>query len=171
VSEPTDELRVYSTWRGRVVAFASPLALAALGLLAIAARGVHVLSFVLVVIGGFFLVVSLFDFPISTSFDSDGIVRRTVLRAHRLPWPKVTAITRAPGSRMKPRRARGPGPLTATIGRRRYLLIDCTEGSDEYDALRARVYSVPGGPLMQAEPPGEGTAPTWMYHRRPSSSS
>ena len=166
MSAATDEVRLYSTWRGRVLAFVSPLALMGLGVLAVVAEGMNAFSLVLVVVGGLLLLTTLFDFPIWTSFDHEGIVRRTVLRAHRLPWSRITTVARAPASRLKPRNMRRAGPLVATIGRRRYLLLDCVEGPDEYDAVHAYASAADNGPLMQAEQPADGTAPTWLYHRK-----
>jgi hypothetical protein len=149
-----------------MLAFVSPLALTGVGVLAIVAEGMNVISLVLVLIGGLLLLTTMFDFPIWTSFDHEGIVRRTVLRAHRLPWSRLTTVARAPASRLKPRNMRRAGPLVATIGRRRYLLLDCPEGPDEYNAVRSYASAADNGPLMQAEPPAEGTAPTWLYHRK-----
>jgi hypothetical protein len=140
--------------------------LLSIGGIAYAARGFHAISFALIVIGGVLLAASVFDFPLSTSFDGDGIVRHTMVRAQRLPWTRVAALARAPASRLKPRSMRKAGPLVATMGKRRYLLVDCTEGPDEYDAIRRFVSTLDDPPLMNAQPPEEGTAPTWLYHRK-----
>ena len=77
---------LYSSWRGLVLAFVSPLMLLGVGVLALIGGGVGVVSIVLLVVGVGLLVVSLFDFPMYTTFAEDGLRRRTPLRTHTIEW-------------------------------------------------------------------------------------
>jgi hypothetical protein len=165
VNAPTDEVRLYASWRGMLLAFGAPLVPLLLGIGASADGGPNVLTVLLTLFGLGLLVVSLFDFPLSVTFSASGIARRTVLRLHRMRWDSINAITRAPTRRLLGR-AKRVGPLCAAVGKRRYLLVDRVEGIDEFDAMRALVQSLPDLVPIPAEPPAPETAPTWLYHRK-----
>ena len=160
--KPAESVRLYSSWRGLLLAFVSPAMLLGVAVLAIAAAGWRVVPIVLLVAGLGLLAVSLFDFPIYTTFDSEGIRRRTPLRVHRIGWDRVIAINRARGGRISKR----TGPLAAAVGGRRYLLVDRTEGVDEYEALRSLCSSDDVATPVSAVAPDAQIAPTWLYHRR-----
>jgi hypothetical protein len=159
VRKPADTLRLYSSWRGLLLAFLSPALILLVAALAIVGSGIHAISLILLIVGAALLIVSLFDFPIYSTFDADGIRRWTPLRVHTIPWAKVTAISRARGARRK--RA---GPLAAAVGGRRYLLVDRTEGRDEYEALR-KLCEDANTPLSAVAPDAD-VVPTWLYHRK-----
>jgi hypothetical protein len=108
------------------------------------------------------LIVSLFDFPIYTSFDVEGIRRRTPLRTHKIRWDDVTAINRARGSRLNKK----AGPLAAAVAGRRYLLVDRVEGIQEYEQLRELCSEASIAIPVSAVAPDPGIAPTWLYHRK-----
>ena len=133
------------------------------GVLALIGGGVGVVSIVLLVFGVGLLVVSLFDFPMSTTLAEDCLRRRTPLRTQRIEWDEITAINRARGGRVSKR----IGPLAAAVGRRRYLLVDRAESAMEYGQLQALLTEV-AVPFTAVTPNAE-TAPTWLYHekRRP----
>ena len=131
MNAPADEVRLYSSWRGLMLAFLSPCLLLGIAALAIQAEGLHVVATVILVIGVGMLLVSLFDFPIYTTFDANGIRRRTPLRTHKIGWDKVIAVNREEAAAVD--RA---GPLAAAVGKRRYLLVDRTESFDEYQSLQ-----------------------------------
>ncbi|MGQ0825820.1 MAG: hypothetical protein ACT4OX_12490 [Actinomycetota bacterium] len=158
---PDGEVRLHSSWRGLVVAFMSPLLLLAVGSLAMGG-GVNVVAALLVIAGGLLLVVSLFDYPLSSTLGEHGITRRTALRRHRLPWAEIDAITRARGTRFN----RRPGPLAAACGRRRYLIVDRPEAATEYGAIAECLTRYDSRVALVAAAPRQETVPTWLYHRR-----
>jgi hypothetical protein len=143
-------------------AFLSPAMLITVAALAISGAGMRVIPVILLAAGVALLAVSCFDFPVHTTFDRDGIRRRTPLRTHVMPWENVTAIGRARPGRLR----RRVGPLAAAVGGRRYLLVDRAEGIDEYEALRALCASDDIGTPLSATAPDAEIAPTWLYHRR-----
>ena len=165
MSAPTDAtpyVRLYSSWRGVVFAFLTPALLLGVAALAVLADGFSPVADVIIVLGVGMLAIGLLDFPLYTTLAPSGITRRTLLRAHSIPWTSIAALNRARGGRRK-RRA---GPLVAAIGRRRYLLVDQVESPDEYEAIRKLCDSdaIPV-PLVAIEP-APGTPPTWLYHRK-----
>jgi hypothetical protein len=145
-----------------MLAFLTPALLFAVAALALIADGVRVISIILLVVGGGLLLVSLFDFPMYTTFDIDGIKRRTPLRTHTIAWDDVTAINRARGGRLSKR----AGPLAAAVGGRRYLLVDRVEGMQEYAQLRDLCSEASIAIPVSAVAPDPGIAPTWLYHRK-----
>jgi hypothetical protein len=160
VNETTDAVQLYSSWRGRLVAFVSPTILVVIAVAAIATSGVRVFSLVLLLIGVGIAIVAIFDFPVWARFDAHGVTRRTFLRSHTLAWETVAVLERAAG----PLRRRGKnGPLIAVIGNRRYLLVDQPESVDEFTAIRS---VVAGAVEVGALPPADDTPPTWLYHRK-----
>ena len=163
MSERSERVRLYSSWRGLLLAFFSPGALLLLGVLAMQRSGLRILPVILIVVGGGLLLVSLFDYPLHTTFDRDGVTRRTPLRAHRIPWLRVGAINRARGGR----RGKRGGPLSAGVGRRKYLLVDRCEGAQEYEDLRSLLSQLEVHTPVIASAPAPETAPTWLYHRKP----
>jgi hypothetical protein len=162
VNEPAEPVRLYTSWRGLVLALASPAVLLVIAAFAISESGIHPLSLILLLIGGGLLAVSLFDYPIVTVIDGNGITRRTPLRSHRITWDRVTAVNRARGAKL----AKRIGPLTAAIGKRRYLLVDRPEGADEYEKIRKLLTDNDVDCPLSADAPAADTAPTWLYHRK-----
>lgn len=160
MNEETDTIRVYSSWRGRILAFTAPLILVTLGAAATAKSGVKPLSGALLVIGAVLGGIALLDYPLSATFDDQGVRRRMVLRSQLLRWSRVSALDRAPTSRRK----RGVGPLSAIVGRRRYLLIDRGESTVEFELIRA-ILARSNGVALSASPPDAKAPPTWLYHR------
>jgi hypothetical protein len=162
VNASTEPVQLYTSWRGLLLAFASPTLLLVIAAFAISESGIEPLSFILLVAGGGLLAVSLFDYPIVTTLDARGITRRTPLRSHRIPWQRVTAVNRARGAPL----AKRIGPLTAAIGKRRYLLVDRPEGADEYEKIRMVLTDNDVDCPLTADAPAADTAPTWLYHRK-----
>jgi len=161
VNAPSESVRLYSSWRGLVLAFVSPVLLLGFGS-AMFLGGTRWLVPAVFVAGGVALgLVTLFDYPIHTTIDGVGVTRRTPLRSHVLAWPAIERFSRARGGRL----GRRPGPLAAVSRRRRYLLVDRAEGPDEYDALQRclKAHDVVVGLPVE---PAPGTVPTWLYHRR-----
>jgi hypothetical protein len=151
--------------RGIAFSFVSPLLLLGFAALGFSRGGWHVFPILIAIVGFGLLAVALFDFPIWASFDEHGVTRRTVLRKHRLSWERIDALERAAGGAV---RRKHTGPLTAVIGRRRYLLVDQAESQPEYDAIVSVVHKAGSIKLKAAAPPPE-TPPTWMYRKSKSS--
>ena len=162
----SDSLTLHSTWRGIVLGLCGAVTLSVLGVIAVVGSGGALLAWVLLAFGVAILGVVLFDLPVSSEFDTDGVTRRPLLRRHRLDWADVSQLTRArPGLIAAAARFR-PGGLTAKVGRRRYLLVDQCESLDEFDALERvlgdRVDDLRFEDLLL--PPVE-VEPTWTYRR------
>lgn len=74
-----------------------------------------------------------------------------------------------PGSASGTRRARtrpAPGGLVAVCGRRRYLLVDRSEGAEEFDAVVGGLAAWAPGIAIHALRPPPDWPPTWLYRRR-----
>lgn len=171
MSEPRS-LTLYSSWRGLLGGIITPALLIGFAAVSMVVAGrIAIVAMVVLALGLLFLAVTLADMPRHCRLDADGIHRRCLIRSQHLPWERVKALTRAPGpllslSRSRPGRrpGRSPGGLTALVGRRRYLLVDVAESTDEYDEI---VHSLqtwqPDIPLLAARP-FDNTPPTWLYH-------
>jgi hypothetical protein len=164
-------------------AYAGPAALIAVAVGGMVVNGgVHLVALLVLAVGLLLGSVSMFDYPRSTRFGPEGIDRRSLLWAQRLPWSRVDALTRSadvwiaarqdvPGPSGRPvpsptRRRRPPGGLVAMRGRRRYLLVDQVESRAEFDRVRAGVAAWAPEVRLLAEPPPADIAPTTTYRRR-----
>jgi hypothetical protein len=157
-----EQVRLFSSWRGLVLAFVSPGLLIAIGVIGVRAAGMRVLPIILLVAGAGMLLVSLFDYPLYTTFDTTGLTRRTPLRAHRIPWTSIDALNRARGARV----GRRIGPLIAGVGKRKYLLVDRCEGAQEFEDLKHLLVDHELGTTLVANAPNPDAVPTWLYHRK-----
>jgi len=165
MSADTESLILHSTWRGVVLGLLGAVVLSGLGVIAVVGSGGAFLAWLFLAVGASVLGVVLFDFPVASEFDADGVTRRPLLRRHRLDWVDVAQLTRArPG--LIAARFR-PGGLTAKVGRRRYLLVDQCESLDEFDALERvlgdRIDDLRFEDLLL---PPTDVEPTWTYRRR-----
>lgn len=68
---------------------------------------------------------------------------------------------RGPYGRTRP----APGGLVAACGRRRYLLVDRSEGAEEFDAVVDGLVAWAPGLAVHAARPPAGWPPTWLYRR------
>ena len=59
-----------------------------------------------------------------------------------------------------------PGGLVAACGRRRYLLVDRSEGAEEFDEVLAGLSVWAPGVAIHAVRPPLDWPPTWLYRRR-----
>lgn len=106
-----------------------------IGALSVSMSGGAVGSIVVFAVGLVLLMIVLFDYPVASEFDAEGVVRRPMMRRHRISWSEVDQLTRArPGIAAAARNLK-PGGLVAKIGRRRFLLVDQCESRDEHDRL------------------------------------
>lgn len=160
-------MTLHASWRGRAAAFGSPLMILALGLVGVLDDGASGVSLAIVAVGLALELVSLWDFPLDATFGPEGVVRRCVLRREVLAWGRIEALHRAPRSW---RHRASPGGLAAAAGRRRWLLVDRTEGEEEYDAVVAGMAVWAPEVTVPAARPPAGTPPTWLYRRRRSPS-
>ena len=129
-------------------------------------RTVNTVGLIIAAVALIGAVVVLFDMPIASTFDVEGVVRHTPLRRHRLAWDDVEEVQRARRSLRRPGGDRNTG-LVAIRGIRHTLLVDRTEGRREYEELEAAI----GEPtfsdvFLDVGAPPENRTPTWMYRRR-----
>jgi hypothetical protein len=108
--------------------------------------------------------VVLFDMPISSSFDADGVTRRAMLRHQRLAWDDVDRLSRSRKGMFRSSKMAPTGGLIAVRERRNYTLVDRMEGHAEFVQLRASVGEAGErlGLGRIAEPPID-QAPTWLH--------
>lgn len=173
--ERATEVTVYCSWRGILAAFVTPLLLLAVGLAGISAVGTRTVPVLITAFGGGLLLVALFDMPLHTRFDADGVHRRCLLRHHSIPWERVRLLQRARGNLGSYVRLRGStsdrkpsGGLVAAVGRtKRYQLTDRIESRSEYDMVRDVVRLREGDVEVTAVRPSAKSPPTTLYRRVP----
>lgn len=162
-------ITLHSSWRTVAGGHVGPLVLMLVAALGIARGG---LGPIVVVIGLFavaLILILLFDFPVATRFDADGVVRRMPLRRHHLEWDDIERLSRARGKVLDPRRFSGSvnrGGLVAVVGRRRYLLVDQAESRAEFEELAELLEDVAPGLLRENLVPADSTPPTYLYRRQ-----
>lgn len=169
-----ERLVLHSTWRSLVTGFISPAILVGIGVVSwLVTDRFAVGALVLIGLGSAVMAVAVFDMPRNTVVDADGITRRCLLRHQHLDWDRVSAIVRAPGTLFGgPRNeqarkiSRSLGGLTAMVGRRRYLLVDQVESTDEYATLCAVIADHASAVAVRASAPPTDAPPTWTYHQR-----
>lgn len=104
-----------------------PVLLAALAVLWLSVSG-PVWVWAVLAVALVLLVVVLLDMPVSSAFSTDGVMRRTPLRDHQLPWDRIDSLGLT-------RTSRRPG-VAAQVGRRTYLLAERVSMTrDELDLL------------------------------------
>ena len=159
-------ITLHSTWAGTMMSgFGAVVFLAfAIGMLAV--NGAGIVTVALLVAAVFFFVVVLFDLPIAATFRTDGVVRRTLLRHQFLAWDDVTRLRRMRTGIWSRKDGRGGG-LLATIGRRKYMLVDTMESAMEFDELRLVLGSewAEALGLVDDYRPPDDRSPTWLYRR------
>ncbi len=161
-------ITLHSTWTGIVL---STLGAVLLGVFAIVAALQGATWWIVAglgVAGVLAVAVVAFDLPLATTFDADGLTRRTMVRRQRIPWSRVTRLERHRVGVVRTRRDSIGGGLVAVIAKRRHSLVDTMENEIEFDDLRR----VLGGDLADrlgvdrlARPPRD-RSPTWLYRRR-----
>jgi len=165
MSEPA-AVTIHSSWRGLVFGAIGAAIIAGLGVLAVVRSDGAGGPLVLLGVGMLLIGVVVFDLPVSSTFDADGVTRRALLRRHRLAWTAVDQLTRARPSMIRVRRLK-PGGLVARVGRRRYLLVDQCESVAEYEEVE-RVLGAAAELLRFDDlliPPADAE-PTWLYRRK-----
>lgn len=166
-SDPPLGVVVHSSWSGLLGASLGALVLLGAGAVGVVLGGWRVIPTGLFVLGVLFVATVVFDYPVATAFDADGLTRRMLLRRHRILWDRVDQLTRSRPGFTAGLRGTRHGGLTAVVGRRRILLVDQPESPAEYDAVCAvmgdRSFDVG---LFGGMRPPDGTNPTWLYRSK-----
>ncbi len=159
---------LHSSWRGLVLGAIGAAIVASAGLYSTVRTGGAIGSILLLFAGAALSAVVLFDLPVSSRFDRDGVQRRPIGRRQFIRWEQVDQLTRARPGIAALARDLAPGGLVAKVGRRRYLLVDQCESLDEYHRLIALLEDDDGeDPLGLDEliMPRADVDPTWTYRR------
>jgi hypothetical protein len=161
-----DSVVLHSSWSGIVMSFAGAAVMIGVTVLAVVADGLGWVSIVIGVLTLALVLVVVFDLPIASEFDDDGIERRSLGRRQTLSWDDITRLRRMRVGVFRSRRDARGGGLIAVIGRRNYTLVDTMEGPQEYDALvRLLGERADAVGLTNLRRPPEGRSPTWIYRR------
>lgn len=161
----TGSVTLHSSWRGIVTSALGALLLLIAGIIVVGGSGWRFLPTLTLVAGVVLSLVVLLDYPIATSFDAQGVTRRMVLRRHHMSWGRLDQLSRARPGVVAGLRKLGHGGLVGVVGRRRYLLTDRCESSDEFLVLERLLDEVDPRLLEQVPRPRPGTTPTWLYRR------
>jgi hypothetical protein len=157
---------LHSSLTGIALSLGGVVLLWALAILAAASAGSTVVTWVLMVAAVVSAAVILFDMPISSSFDSDGVTRRALLWHQRLRWDDIDRLSRVRKGMFRSSKAAPTGGLIAVRGRRHYTLVDQMEGHAEHAALRISLGEV--GERLGIErvaQPAIDQPPTWLHRR------
>ncbi|NND75605.1 MAG: hypothetical protein HKN44_11430 [Ilumatobacter sp.] len=165
MDEPS--ITLHSSWRGITMSTVGALAVLLIGALAVSGNGFVVLPTLILALGTLMVCAVVFDYPVASTFTPDAVVRRAMLRSHRIEWDRVDQLTRARPSLTSGLRQLKPGGLTAKVGRRRYLLVDQCESMSEFDELseilEGRFVELAIDEMIV---PPDSTDPTWTYRRK-----
>jgi hypothetical protein len=157
---------LHSSLTGVGFSFGGVGLMVALAVLAAFSAGASIVTWVLAVIAAIGAAVVLFDMPISSSFDDEGVTRRALLWHQRLQWDDVDRLARVRKGMLRSSKAAPTGGLIAVRGRRNYTLVDQMEGHAEYLALRDSLGDAGErlGIDRVVEPPID-QPPTWLHRR------
>jgi hypothetical protein len=157
---------LHSSLTGIGFSFGGVILLSALALFAIVTAGSTIVAWALAVAAVISAGVILFDMPISSSFDADGVTRRALLWHQRLQWDDVDRLSRVRKGMFRSSKAAPTGGLIAVRGRRHYTLVDQMEGHAEHAALRVSLGDV--GERLGIDriaQPALDQPPTWLHRR------
>jgi len=84
---------LHSSWRGIASGLIGSTALVTLGLAGLAAGG-GMTPTVITVAGSLLIAAVTLDLPVACRLDTDGVQRRMMLRRQRIPWSRITALSR-----------------------------------------------------------------------------
>ena len=155
---------LHSSLTGRGVSFLGVVILVLLAAFSALTGGSGAVTVSLSVVAALGAGVVLFDMPISSSFDADGVTRRALLRRQRLAWDDVDRLSRSRKGMFRSSKMAPTGGLIAVRERRNYTLVDRMEGHADFVQLRASVGEAGErlGLGRIAEPPID-QAPTWLH--------
>jgi hypothetical protein len=157
---------LHSSLTGIALSLGGVVLLSALAVFAVVSGGSTVVTWALAVAAVVSAAVILFDMPISSTFDTDGVTRRALLRHHRLRWDDVDRLSRVRKGMFRSSKVAPTGGLIAVRGRRNYTLVDQMEGHVEHAALRISL----GGSaerlgVDRIAQPALDQPPTWLHRR------
>lgn len=157
---------LHSSLTGIALSFGGVAVIVSLALFSAVSGGAAVVTWSLVVVALLGASVILFDMPISSSFDADGVTRRALLRHQRLRWDDVDRLSRARKGMFRSSKMAPTGGLIAMRERRNYTLVDRMEGQVEFTQLRVSLGEVGErlGIDRIAQPALDQT-PTWLHRR------
>jgi hypothetical protein len=157
---------LHSSFTGIGLSIGGVVLLIALAVVASVSGGSTIVTVVLVVAAVISAAVILFDMPISSSFDADGVTRRALLWHQRLQWDDVDRLSRVRKGMFRSSKMAPTGGLIAVRGRRHYTLVGQMEGHAEHAALRASLGEA-GERLGidRVAKPAIDQPPTWLHRR------
>lgn len=162
----TGSVTLHSSWRGIIASFAGAAVVAAVGILVLILNGARPVPVVLGTLGVLVLVGVAVDYPIASTFTTEAVERRTLLRRHRVPWSNVRQLTRTRPGFVASIRKLELGGLVAVIGKRRFLLVDQVESYDEFVAVSEVLTGTAAEHVLETViEPGDHVPPTWTYRR------
>lgn len=167
-------MTLHSSWHGLALALTGAAVLVGFAAASAAMRGLHPVNTVVLAFGVVLGGIVLADYPVATTFDERGVHRRAPLRRSTLDWDVVDRFTRTAPNRLFGRRRSSdgrltrtrPGGLVASVGRRRYMLVNQCESLAEHAALVAVVRSESDALADTLDAPPGDMPPTWLYRRR-----
>jgi hypothetical protein len=162
-------ITIHSSWRGVVGGFFGAGVIALGGTYGVVAAGFRSFPVIVLVIGWGLVAVMALDFPVASTFSSEAVERRMVLRRQRFGWRPDDRLSRTAPKIILGERRLEHGGLTLIRGKRRYLLVDRPESGAEYDEL-VRVLEAPGAAGAQLGAsrlprPADSLPPSWLYRR------
>jgi hypothetical protein len=164
---PRESVTLHSSWKSLVLSFGGALFVFGVGLGTTINSGGAAIAIIILVLGSVFLASVLFDSPVASTFTTDGVQRRPLLRRHFIPWDRVGQITRTRPVIAGALKGLTPGGMAAKVGRRRYLLVDQCEALREFqelvELLDDRYVTLGIDEMVQ---PPEAIDPTWTYRRK-----
>ncbi len=165
-SEDAAPTVLHSSLIGIVLSFGGVAVLVALALASAASGGSGIVTGLLAIGSLLGAGVVLLDMPISSSFDSDGVTRRALLRHQRLRWDDVDRLSRSRKGMFRSSKMAPTGGLIAVRERRNYTLVDRMEGHVEFGQLRKSLGEA-GERLGidRVAQPAHDQAPTWLHRR------
>lgn len=159
-------ITLHSSWRGIVTSYLGAFIVLAISVAAMSASGLGILTGIFLAVGLFLALGVLFDYPIRSTFDADGVTRRAMMRRHRIDWDDVRQLSRTRPGLAGIRRLR-QGGLVAVVGKRRYLLVDQAESGPEHDVLDSVMGENSAAVGLDAlARPGDDVSPTWIYRSK-----
>jgi hypothetical protein len=157
---------LHSSLTGIGFSFVGATILLALAMVSAVSGGSGAATLALGIIGVIAVGVVLFDMPISSSFDDDGVTRRAVLRHQRLAWDDVDRLSRSRKGMFRSSKMAPTGGLIASRSRRNYTLVDRMEGHAEFVQLRTSLgESGERLGIDRIAQPAIDQTPTWLHRR------
>ncbi|MFT4618261.1 MAG: hypothetical protein ACI89G_002173 [Minisyncoccia bacterium] len=167
VDGPRESVTLHSSWKSLVLSCFGAFFVFGVGLATTISAGGAIIPIIILVLGSVFLASVLFDSPVASTFTTDGVLRRPLLRRHFIAWDRVGQLTRTRPVIAGALQGLTPGGIAVKVGRRRYLLVDQCEALREFqelvELLDDRYVTLGIDEMVQ---PPETIDPTWTYRRK-----